>query len=483
MSKKNLFALVCLIGLVSFGQECPTIGYPQNGATEIPVDATITWPVVNGINGYLISLGSTPGGSEILDRRSIGQDNFYTAPTGLPENVLIYVSLSLVPFDAPPIECGSHTFTTVDVTTPPPCTILSGPDDNASNVTIISDLSWQYAPTATGYILSIGTAPGSTDILDNFNVGNTLIYDPPNDLPNNAQIYVTVRPINENGSMSACTEESFSTGGTAYDCDPIIDSETGETIFLRPEINFPTQIGLCSEQLPFTISTDDIADGFRWYKTVGGSEEILLSENNEVPISEPGRYRYEAYNILGESGGTIECANSKLFNVVLSGIATIESIIVDNIANRKRITVFISGAGDFEFALDNIEGPYQDSHIFENVSGGFHTVYVRDKNGCGIVQRTVDRDLVAEDFPYFFTPNGDGVNEFWQYIPPKQNFEIGLQTISIFDRFGSFLVQIDANSKGWDGHFRGRPLPSSDYWYQAVMTNGQKISGHFSLKR
>jgi gliding motility-associated-like protein len=473
-----------VISWAAQAQECPMISFPTDGAADIPVDVTITWPAVEGINGYLISLGTTPGGSELLDREAIGVDNFYRAPTGLPKNTLIYVSLSILLFNAQPQPCNTITFTTIDVTEPPPCTILVAPDDNAANVTIVTDIHWAYAPTATSYNLSIGTVPNGTDILDNLEVGNVLTYEPPEDLPQDTQIYVTVIPSNENGDMAPCTEESFKTGPAPFACDPVVDEITGETTFRMPEIEFPSVVGLCSDELPYIIGIDDTADGFRWYRTNVGSAETLFAEGREISITEPGRYRYEAYNnILQSNGGIIECTSSKLFTIITSEVATIKRIDVASQGSGRIITITTNGAGDYEYALDNIEGPYQDSPVFENVFPAPRIAYVRDKNGCGIAERTVDRDLGPDDFPKFFTPNGDGVNDYWQYIAPPENFELNLRMISIFDRYGSLLGQIDPISRGWDGRFRGRQLPSSDYWFRAVTFDNLEIRGHFALKR
>ncbi|MBT8300996.1 MAG: T9SS type B sorting domain-containing protein [Maribacter sp.] len=471
------------MGLLSQGQVCPTLSYPQNGSTEIPVNATITWPVVGGINGYLISLGTTPGGVDLLDGLPIGQDNFYTAPTGLPENTQIYVSISLVLFDAPPISCLSETFTTTDVTGIPQCTFLIAPDNNAANVTIVTDLTWAYSPTATGYKLSIGTVPGGNDVLNNLDVGNTLIYEPTEDLPQDAQIYIQIIPYNENGEISSCTEESFSTGGESLDCDPIVDNLSGEITYLRPEIDFPNQIQLCKTDLPFTADTDDVADGFRWFRINDDNSETLISANRNATILGPGRYRYEAYNTIPGSDGTVECSDFRLFFVALSEKAIIEVVdVVDNL-NSKEITIDFTGIGNYEFALDNVEGPYQDSPIFKNVSVRPQIAYVRDKNGCGIAEKMVDRDLNLDDFPNFFTPNGDGINDFWQFVPPRRDFKINIETISIYNRYGNLIQQFKANSLGWDGNFNGVALPSSDYWFKAILSDGRIFKGHFALKR
>ncbi len=69
----------------------------------------------------------------------------------------------------------------------------------------------------------------------------------------------------------------------------------------------------------------------------------------------------------------------------------------------------VSGEGVYEYTLDNIEGPYQESNVFENVPSGIYTIYVRYiKNDSGISSDQVS--IIG--YPKFFTPNGDGTNDF-----------------------------------------------------------------------
>lgn len=86
-------------------------------------------------------------------------------------------------------------------------------------------------------------------------------------------------------------------------------------------------------------------------------------------------------------------------------------------------------------------------------------------------------------FQKFFTPNGDGVNDFWRFIPPIETGESNISVIFIYDRFGSLLAQLSPDTKGWNGIFNGRPLPESDYWFKAVTISNKEVKGHFSLKR
>ncbi len=476
--------IIVAVGSNIYGQQCPAINYPADGETDIPVDATITWTEVTGINGYLLSLGTTPGGTELLNREPTGIINSYKAPVGLPENTRIFATLSIIDATAQPVACGGIIFNTMDVTTPPPCTILIAPDNNATNVTAVTDIIWAYAPTATSYVVSIGTSEGGTDILNEVNVGNVLSYDPPMSLPQDLRIYVTVRPENENGNMAPCTEESFFTGEVDDPCEQT-DSVTGEVTSSRPEIELPNRYTKCVDSGQIMVSPEGQADGFRWYR-VEGNNETLLSQNRNYQINEVGNYILESYNIITKSGVNLECVSANNFNVVASEVATIESIGIRKLTAGKEVTVNAVGLGEYEYALDDSEGEYQDDPVFVNVPEGPHTVFVRDKNGCGIVSRLIERGLKPEDFPNFFTPNGDGINDYWQFVPPPEIsdvLEVLKGSISIFDRYGNLLLELDPNSRGWNGNFNGKQLPSSDYWFKVVSTNQQKMIGHFSLKR
>ena len=565
-----------------FGQQCPNpvLISPSPGSMNVSVNATISWNEVVGVPGYIISIGTTPGGVDIVNEVNVGSALSYTPPLGLPEDTQVYVTITLFFFEGgiPDVVCNSETFRTEDVTTPPGCSDLQFPQNGATNINVATNISWDYAPTATSYTLSLGTSPGGTEILPPTNLGNVLSYNPPVDLPPNSDIYVTVIPENGNLPNPVCPEQVFRTGdiaalpgctslispangeinvpltpniewnavagadgyrvtigltpftaevlnegvftatstfvidfepnrtffitivpfnsagdaigctqetfSTVLGCGPFFDANTGELVTLFPEIDFPETLSFCQNEAPLVVTAPDAADGYRWYKVDQFGDESVISNDAEVSIFENGQYRYEAYNIASQAGsGTLECPNSQLFSVVSSEAPTIDNIDIVGQTSTIRITVDASGAGDYEYALDNINGPYQDSNVFDNVIPGVLTVYVRDKNGCGIAEETITQDLTLEGFPKFFTPNGDGINDFWQFIPPPSFLENPLVVIHIFDRYGKLLVQLDPLSRGWDGNFNGSPLPASDYWFKARDLNSQELSGHFSLKR
>lgn len=195
--------------------------------------------------------------------------------------------------------------------------------------------------------------------------------------------------------------------------------------------------------------------------------------SQQITITQPGNYSV----IVTENHGSITCTSTKNFTVVNSNIATIQEIISsDWTDNNNTITVILhnNSQGDYEYSLNGID--FQDSNVFNNLEAGEYTVFVRDKNGCGMVSG----DLYLLMYPKFFTPNGDGYNDYWK-IKFSEN-EPNL-AVKIFDRYGKLLKHLGMNSMGWDGKYLGKDVPSSDYWFVVTRENGKELKGHFSLKR
>jgi len=189
---------------------CAILISPAQGATNVSVIAPISFNTVPGAVGYFIDLGTTAGGSEILNDFSVGISANFTPPQGMPESTVIFLTVRAF-FVSGSQTCNSQSFTTENVTIIPSCTQVTFPVDGAVDVPINASISWSYAPRATGYMLNIGTLPGAVDVVNGENVGNTLTYNTPVDFISGTTYYVTVIPFNENGQITSCTETSFTT--------------------------------------------------------------------------------------------------------------------------------------------------------------------------------------------------------------------------------------------------------------------------------
>jgi gliding motility-associated-like protein len=192
------------------------------------------------------------------------------------------------------------------------------------------------------------------------------------------------------------------------------------------------------------------------------------STSNTISITAPGNYSVAVTDING-------CEKTKSHTVKSSGVATITGVQINDFSgNENSVLIEYSGIGDYEFSLDGFY--YQNSPSFEEVPAGSYLAYVRDKNGCGLSPPLA---FYVMDYPKFFTPNGDGFNDFWKI----KNLNLFPNAeLNIFDRYGKLLNQLNISNNGWDGTFNGLALPSDDYWFQLIIDD-KTIKGHFSLKK
>ena len=109
------------------------------------------------------------------------------------------------------------------------------------------------------------------------------------------------------------------------------------------------------------------------------------------------------------------------------------------------------------------------------------TIYIFDDNGtCPSEEEFLLSIIEDNELPNFFTPNGDTINDIWD-ISSIDDLEA---QVFIFNKFGKLLIQLNrATDVGWDGQYRGKTLPETDYWYRVVLSNGNIQQGHFTLKR
>jgi len=193
----------------------------------------------------------------------------------------------------------------------------------------------------------------------------------------------------------------------------------------------------------------------------------------------PGEYRVDITDEVAIDAGFISCTASHTFTVSISPAPVIENLIIQNFGTSSSVLVQTSTTGDFEYSSVSANGPYQDDPVLNNIDITNITVFVRDKNGCGIDERSIEAD---PGFPKYFTPNGDGINDFWQVRGIVVNGET-VTLISIFDRYGKKITTITPTGLGWDGSYNGTTLLNGSYWYQAETVSGKLLLGHFALKK
>lgn len=245
-------------------------------------------------------------------------------------------------------------------------------------------------------------------------------------------------------------------------------SETSFNLIVNtlPEVNIEESYFLCNLEPSLSISVNPNLNSWEWKYEDG----TIVSNSFEANIVKAGNYSL----IVTEISNGIKCEKTFNFELIRSVLPTIQEVELQELSDNNYIKIIASGDGDFEYSIDG--NAFQDSHEFHNVLGGVYTVYVRDKYGCGSDQKVI----TLIDYPKFFTPNNDGINDYWQIqgINTYPNSKI-----LIFDRYGKLIKELSSSDKGWNGLYKGRPAASSDYWFKVNLNNETTFSGHFTLKR
>ena len=229
-------------------------------------------------------------------------------------------------------------------------------------------------------------------------------------------------------------------------------------------LNMASEFGLC-EGNNVTVTADLGYDSYSWSDGQTGST---------ATFDQPGTYTLT----FTKEYGNLICEATHQIEITLSNAPVISEVIVTDWTDfQNTITVLMdsNGIGNYEYSLDNAH--FQSENTFYGLETGAYTVYVKDVNGCG---PDAVEDVFLLTYPKFFTPNGDGVNDFWRI---KFSMMEPNMLVFIFDRYGKLITGFGANDPGWDGTLNGYALPSTDYWFLVKRENGKEHRGHFAMKR
>lgn len=136
---------VTLMGLAqSTIMSCPVVTYPMNHGTFVPISPTIQWNSIAGATGYKVSIGTTPGGTDIVNEQSVSVTSF-VPPTALNLNTDYYLRVTAIGQAGATSGCSEMIFKTVP---PPPPN-----DDCGSAITLTVNSGQNCIAFTSGYTL------------------------------------------------------------------------------------------------------------------------------------------------------------------------------------------------------------------------------------------------------------------------------------------------------------------------------------------
>jgi len=490
---------------------CATLTTPLNNVTDVDITTDLSWTAATDATGYIISVGTTTGGTDILDSEDVGNVITYDLASDLPETSTIFVTITPYNVVGNATGCAEESFTTETLPTPPNCTTLTTPLNNATNVDITTDLSWTAATDATGYIISVGTTTGGTDILDNEDVGNVITYDLASDLPETSTIYVTITPYNAVGNATGCAEESFTT--------ETLPTPPNCTTLTTP-LNNATNVDITTD-LSWTAATDATGYIISVGTTTGGTDILDNEDVGNVITYDLALYLPETstvfvtitpYNTVGNATGCTEesfvtetllypptCTT--LINPIHNetDVALDTSIDWDIVPTADGYTLSIgSTSGGTDIVNNEDVGNATSYNLIQDLlqNQSYYvtvTAYNIDGDAQGCTESVFTTLTIPKnDVKYGFSPDNDGINEFWHIEGIEDNPS---NTVTIFNRWGDMVFQIE-NYNNTTNVFRGIAnkktkmgadvLPEGTYFFQFDINgphNFDKLKGFVIIKR
>jgi gliding motility-associated-like protein len=186
------------------------------------------------------------------------------------------------------------------------------------------------------------------------------------------------------------------------------------------------------------------------------------------------------------------------YNVVVTDsngcVGTSNTVVIDNYPTLPQAVIsggaegMTSSAGpNYQWYRNGAPIPGANAQAYLPDSSGDYYVMMTDSNLCGdrtsnTLSITVIFDLVAEDIPEGFSPNGDGINDNFRVrnLDMFQN-----NSLQVFNRWGMLVFE----RQPYDSDFlgvsdNGTALPDGTYFYILEVGNGQApFSGPLTINR
>ncbi len=247
----------------------------------------------------------------------------------------------------------------------------------------------------------------------------------------------------------------------------IVDAYAGRdtTICYASSVQLYGEGGHTASWSPSTFLSDpDIADPIAIDVTETTSYVLTISEKASI---------YECFNT-----DTVTIAVYPLTGVLVTPDTFIirgESIELEAVGGP-----FSSYRWEPAGSLDNSTIP---NPIASPQQSTTYTVYAMNENSCeesDMVFLEVIEDIMAYNV---FSPNGDGINDFFDIKNADRFPEI---LVEVYSRWGDMLFQSTGYSddKRWDGRTRGTDAPLGTYYYIIIPYSGAKpITGNVTIIR
>ncbi|GAB3529569.1 hypothetical protein GCM10027443_09140 [Pontibacter brevis] len=218
------------------------------------------------------------------------------------------------------------------------------------------------------------------------------------------------------------------------------------------------------------------ADGEIAITATGTSEETAYSINNGTSWQKEAVFTNlpkGVYQVITRFSAT--CSIS-LGTVEVKGPEEIRATVTvltktygqENVGSAS-VTSVSGGVAPYTYKLDN--GNFTTSTALNNLSGGTHTLLVKDASGCTTEVTFTIEAIDDIEVPNGFTPNGDGINDRWEIKNLSRLYP--RCRVTVYNRWGSLVFESFGYNTEWDGTYNGKNLPDGTYYCIVELGDGR----------
>jgi len=287
------------------------------------------------------------------------------------------------------------------------------------------------------------------------------------------------------------------------DTDEIVLTVLPASANLNPEVDAGDDIDIPINELPFTINasasdSDGTIDSFVWTQVSG--DPVNLSDENTLNLTiesgAEGFYEFSisvtddrgavasdliAVNILPDDSRPAPVINAGQDTTIIlpnNSIVLDVEVISQNLINSYQwmqlggpaVTLLPADTSAIELA-GLVKGTYEFEITVTDVDS---------LQGSDILLVFVKDEVLENDFPKIFTPNGDGQNDFW-LVDDLERIENC--SLSIYDTTGRIVYQSSNYQNDWSGTSNGVALNAGAYYYIFDCSDGANIRGGVRIVR
>ncbi|WP_306550024.1 PKD domain-containing protein [Daejeonella sp.] len=310
-----------------------------------------------------------------------------------------------------------------------------------------------------------------------FDYGRDLSFKLVDDNPIPGKEYRIQYPI-----FSAPASKQFTVRMLAYSGGVCNDEEI-QTITLKsaPEVVFSTIPDVCQEVPPFRLtqaSEKNSQAGIGIYSGNGVSPSGIFSP------AQAGVGKHTIKYVFTSNNG---CADSLSREILVMPTPILSAGRDTIILQGGEVKLYATALGNnltykwvpsLGLSRDDILDPVASP--LEDIT---YVLTVTSDQGCVSVDDIFVKVLKAPEVPNAFTPNGDGINDFWniKYLESYVN-----ASVRVFSRYGSMVYySVKGYAQPWKGQMNGSDLPMGTYYYIIdPKTKGRRvISGSVTIVR